>query len=161
MESRKINKYTIYSNGKIHDDFYDVDVEPFIHDGYLNVKLFIDTRYYQVNLQDLIAKIFMKDYNPSRLVCHIDGNIYNNDITNLTQMTAGELKAKQQADMIPNFRITRYDPYTMESVEFESFDEIILYMQSIGVEDEPYRIKLNIYTALDENKLVYNYKWKS
>lgn len=163
MESRTLEKYTIYSTGRIHDEFYGTDAIPKLNkNGYLEVKLFLKKSYITITVQDLIAKLFMVDYIPTRIVVHKDNNIYNNDISNLIQMTVTEFEHKKIADSLPNYKVSRYDPYNMTTDEFNSLDEAVLYMKSTGCEDPEWKIKYNIFNATDDkNMMAYNYKWNS
>ena len=164
MESRVIGKYTIYSDGRIHDEFYGVDVKPTSNKcGRPMVKLFINGIYYNVAVQNLVAKLFMKDYKQCMVLVHLDGDLTNNDISNLAQIKIADYKNKKIADSLPTqFKVTRYDKYSMQTDTFTSLDEAALYMQSTGIKDELWKIKLKIWNVLDEkSRTAYNYKWNS
>ena len=162
MESRKIDKYSVYSDGRIHDDYYDADIVPKIdHNGYLKAKLFLNGKYVQVWVHRLIAQLFMSNYNPNNLIIHLDNNKLNNDISNLSQLLPYIKYSKIKADNLPDFKVSSYDPYNMSIIYFDSLDEASLWIKSTGIEDELYRIKLNIFNVVDDNKSAYGYRWNS
>jgi len=163
MESRKIGKYTIYSNGTIHDDNYDSWVKPYQNNqGEQLIKLFVNNRYVQLYLHETIAQLFMPNYNPKLRTVHLDGNKLNNDISNLIQKEAAVITREEKAASLPNYAVTSYNPYDMSTINFASLDEAALYIVSIGKEDDLVKAKLNIFNATDDrSKTAYDCKWNS
>lgn len=163
MESRKVDKYTIYSNGTVHDDNYDSWVKPYAtRYGYPLLKLFIGGTYSQLFLHETIAQLFMPNYNPKLQTVHIDGNKFNNDISNLTQKEYAVVSREEKAAGLPNYKVRSYNPYDMSTIDFASLDEAALYIVSIGKEDNLAKAKLAIFNATDDNiKTAYDYRWTS
>lgn len=163
MESRRIGKYIVYSNGQIFDDNYKCYVKPKIKNNkYEEVKLFLLNKYTNFCVHRIVAQLFLPNFDSTKRVIHKDGDIYNNDISNLEQLTESEFKTKLAADSIPDYQVKSYDPYNMITNEFNSLSEAALYLISIGIEDSIDKIKVSIFNATDDrDETAYGYKWYS
>ena len=80
--------YMVFSDGKVWSDFRKDFIKPAkINRGYLFVQLWAHNKGKQWLLHRLIATLFVPNPHGYNVVNHIDGNILNNDYTNLEWCT--------------------------------------------------------------------------
>ena len=90
MESKIIDKYTIYSNGDVYG-LKGKKLKPNLHhSGYLYLNLKKDNKRWNISLHRLLAMAFISGFDDNLQVNHKDGNKLNNSLDNLEMVTQQE-----------------------------------------------------------------------
>lgn len=89
-EWKEFSNYLISSYGRIrHKDKNNI-LRPGKCCGYYKVRLSENGICSDYLVHKLVYQIFNEDYDPSKIIDHIDGNKLNNSVVNLRQVTASE-----------------------------------------------------------------------
>lgn len=78
--------YSVSSSGKVYDHRIGKILEGKIDStGHVRVLLWDNSHPYSAYIYILVASIFIPRYNPSHKTRHRDGDVTNNEVSNLTQ----------------------------------------------------------------------------
>lgn len=84
-------RYAVSSSGRVYSHLKSRLLIPQMHTGgYAKTCFCVDGKYYNRYIHRMVAELFLTDWNTDLQVNHIDGNKWNNSVSNLEMVTPSE-----------------------------------------------------------------------